>query len=106
MPKFLWKASYTQAGAKGVASEGGTGRREAVKQAAESVGGSLEEFYFAFGATDAYVVADLPDNEAAMAIAIAVNGGGGATVETVPLLTPEEVDAATKREVTFRPAGG
>jgi len=104
MPKFLWKASYTQAGAKGVASEGGTGRREAVKQAAESVGGSLEEFYFAFGATDAYVIADLPDNEAAMAIAIAVNGGGGATVETV--LTPEEVDAATKREVTFRPAGG
>jgi uncharacterized protein with GYD domain len=106
MPKFLWKASYTQQGAKGVASEGGSGRQEAVRAAAESVGGSLESFYFAFGGTDAFVVADLPDNEAAMAIAIAVNGGGGATIETVPLLTPEEVDAATKREVDFRPAGG
>jgi uncharacterized protein with GYD domain len=106
MPKFLWKASYTQSGAKGVASEGGSGRREAVKAATESVGGTLEGFYFAFGSTDAYVIADLPDNEAAMAVAIVVNGSGGATVETVPLITPEQVDEATKREVSFRPAGG
>jgi uncharacterized protein with GYD domain len=106
MPKFLWKASYTQAGAKGVASEGGSGRREAVKAATESVGGTLEGFYFGFGSTDAYVIADLPDNETAMAVSLAVNASGGAAVETVPLLTPEEMDAATKREVSFRPAGG
>jgi uncharacterized protein with GYD domain len=106
MPKFLWKASYTPAGVKGVASEGGTGRVDAVKAAAESVGGTLEAFYFAFGDTDAYVIADLPDAEAAMAIAIAVNGSDRASVQTVPLVTPEEVDAAAKREVSFRPAGG
>jgi uncharacterized protein with GYD domain len=105
MPKYMWKASYTQAGVKGVASEGGSGRREAVQTAAESVGGTLDGFYFAFGDADAYVIADLPDDEAALAIAIAVNGGGGATVETIPLMTPEQVDAATKREVNFRPAG-
>ena len=105
MPKYLWKASYTQAGAKGVGSEGGSGRRDAVKEATESVGGSLDGFYFAFGDADAYVIADLPDDEAALAIAIAVNGSGGATVETIPLMTPEQVDAATKREVRFRPAG-
>jgi uncharacterized protein with GYD domain len=106
MPKYLWKASYTQAGAKGVASEGGSGRRDAVKAATESVGGTLEAFYFGFGGTDTYVIAELPDNETAMAVSIAVNGSGGATVETVALLTPEQIDAAVKKEVNFRPAGG
>jgi uncharacterized protein with GYD domain len=105
MPKFLWKTSYTQSGVKGVASEGGSGRREAAKSATESVGGTLEAFYFAFGSADAYVIADLPDNATAVAVAMAVNGSGGATVETVPLLTPEEVDDAAKREVSFRPPG-
>ena len=106
LPKYLWKASYTTSGAKGVAAEGGSGRRDAVKRVAESVGGTLEAFYFAFGDTDAYVICDLPDNEAAVAIALAVNGSGGAAVETVALLTPEEVDGAAKRNVDFRPAGG
>jgi uncharacterized protein with GYD domain len=106
MPKYLIKASYTQSGAKGVAAEGGSSRRDVVKAACDSVGGSLESFYFAFGEVDVYTVVDLPDEEAAIAIAIAVNGSGGATIETVPLVTPETVDAAAKREVSFRPAGG
>jgi uncharacterized protein with GYD domain len=106
VPRYLWKASYTTSGVKGVATEGGSSRREAVRHATESVGGTLDAFYFAFGDTDAYVIADLPDNEAAAAIALAVNGSGGATVETVTLLTPEEIDAAAKKNVDFRPAGG
>jgi uncharacterized protein with GYD domain len=106
LPKYLWKASYTMSGARGVAKEGGSGRRDAVRRAAESVGGTLDAFYFAFGDTDPYVIADLPNNEAATAIALAVNGSGGAKVETVALLTPEEVDAAAGREVEFQPAGG
>jgi uncharacterized protein with GYD domain len=106
MQKYLWKASYTPEGVKGVASEGGTGRVEAVRTACESVGGKLECFYFGFGDADAYVIADLPDNEAAAAVALTVNGTGRASVETVVLITPEEVDAAAKREVNFRPAGG
>jgi uncharacterized protein with GYD domain len=106
LPKYLWKASYTTSGVTGVAREGGSARREAVKHATESVGGALETFYFAFGQSDAYVIADLPDNEAAAAIALAVNSSGGATVETIALLTPEELDAAAKKNVDFRPAGG
>jgi uncharacterized protein with GYD domain len=105
MPKFLIKASYTREGAKGVQSAGGTSRREAVAQVAESVGGRLESFYFAFGDYDAYVVADLPDNEAAAAVALTVNAAGGATARTVVLLTPEEVDGAAKRSVDYRPPG-
>jgi len=105
MPKFLIEASYTADGAKGIQSAGGTSRREAVAQVAQSVGGSLESFYFAFGDSDAYVVCDLPDNESAAAVALTVNATGGATVKTVVLLTPEEVDAAAKRSVDYRAPG-
>jgi uncharacterized protein with GYD domain len=106
VPKYLWKASYTTAGVKGVAAEGGSSRRESVGRALASVGGTLEAFYFAFGDADVYAIADLPDNEAATAMALAINGSGAVTVETIPLLTPEEVDAASKKSVDYRAAGG
>ena len=105
MPKFLFEASYTPEGVKGVQGAGGTSRSEAVAQVAESVGGTLESFYFAFGDSDAYVVCDLPDNESAAAVALTVNSAGGAAVRTVVLLTPDEVDAAAKRSVEYRPPG-
>lgn len=105
MPKFLVEASYTLQGVKGVQSAGGTSRRDAVAHLAESVGGSMESFHFAFGDHDAYVIVDLPDMESAAAVALAVNGSGGATVRTTVLLTPEEVDAAAKRSVDYRPPG-
>jgi hypothetical protein len=74
-----------------------------VARAAQSVGGRLEQFYFAFGDHDAVAVADLPDNTSAAAFALAVSEAGGATVRTVVLLTPEEVDAATKHAVEYQP---
>jgi uncharacterized protein with GYD domain len=106
MPKFLFEASYTPDGIKGIQGEGGTGRRDAVAQVAQSVGGQLESFYFAFGESDAYVVVDLPDNESAAAVALTVNSVSAVSVKTVVLLTPEEVDAAAKRSVEYRPPGG
>jgi uncharacterized protein with GYD domain len=105
MPKFLIEASYTLEGVQGLRSAGGSSRRDAVAHALESAGGSLEHFYFAFGDTDAYVIVDLPDAEAAAAVALTVNSAGGATTKTVLLLTPEEVDAAAKRSVEYRPPG-
>ena len=105
MPKFLIEASYTLEGVKGVQAKGGSARRDAVAAVAESVGGTLESFYFAFGDSDAYVTVDLPDNEAATAVALTVNSAGGAAVKTTVLLTPEEVDAAAQRSVDYRPPG-
>jgi uncharacterized protein with GYD domain len=105
MPKFLIEASYTLDGVKGVQTAGGTSRRDAIAQLAESVGGRLESFHFGFGDRDAYVIVDLPDNESAAAVALTVNASGGATVRTIVLLTPEEVDAAAKRSVDYRPPG-
>jgi uncharacterized protein with GYD domain len=106
MPKYLLEAKYHLQGVKGLQSEGGSSRRDVVTKAVEDLGGRLECFYFAFGDRDAYVVADLPDNESATALALTVNGSGAVSVKTVVLVTPEEVDAAAKRSVSYRPPGG
>ena len=105
MAKFLIEASYTSEGAKGLQSAGGSSRRDSVAQMAQGVGGSLESFHFGFGDSDAYVIVDLPSNEAAAAVALAVNGSGRASTKTTVLLTPEVVDAAAKQSVDYRPPG-
>jgi uncharacterized protein with GYD domain len=105
MPKYLIKASVTPEGAQGMMKEGGTGRREAVEKLAESAGGSLEALYFAFGETDVYSIVDLPDNSAAAALALTVSSSGAIQTNTVVLMTPEEVDEATRKTVEYRPPG-
>jgi uncharacterized protein with GYD domain len=106
MPKYLWQASFNSDGVQGVVKEGGTGRRQAIEQLVSSAGGTLEAFYFAFGDSDVVVIADLPDEETAAAIALTVNASGLVAVKTTVLLTPDEVDAAAKRSVDYRPPGG
>jgi len=106
MPTFLISGSYTQSGIKGVLGEGGSGRRAAVEKLASSVGGSVESFYFGFGGDDFYVTVDLPDNQAAAAVAMSVAAAGGATARTTVLMTPEEVDAAAKLSPNYRAPGG
>jgi len=107
MPKYLFRGSYSQEGIKGVKKEGGSGRRDVATALAESLGGRLEAFFFAFGAHDFYAIADLPDNTAATALAATVGASGAmSSFETVPLLTTEEVDEAARRSVNYRPPGG
>ncbi len=105
MPKYLIEANYTSEGIKGLSKEGGTSRRAAIENTVKSVGGTLEAVYYAFGETDIYILVDLPDNASAAAIALTVGATGGATVRTVVLLTPEEVDAAAKKTPTYRAPG-
>ena len=59
MAKYLLKVSYSAEGIKGVMREGGTARVSAVKGILDSVGGTLESFYFAFGSDDVYVIGDI-----------------------------------------------
>jgi uncharacterized protein with GYD domain len=106
MAKFLLKASYTASGAKGFLKDGGTGRRAAVQKTVEGLGGAIESFYFAFGDADVYVVVDLPDSTAAAAVSLAVNSQGTVELETVPLITAEEMDVATMEWVVYSPRGG
>ncbi len=105
MPKFLIQANYVGDGVKGLLKEGGTGRRAAVEKLVQSVGGKLELFYYAFGDVDAYVIVDLPDNASAAAVALTVNASGLAVTKTTVMMTPEELDAATKKTPSYRPPG-
>jgi uncharacterized protein with GYD domain len=106
MPKFLIDASYTTEGVKGVQRGGGTARREAVSKAVEGLGGRLESFYFAFGDRDVYVVVELPDNESALALAMAVGSTGAVDIRTTVLLSTEDADAAAEKSVTYTAPGG
>ncbi len=105
MPKFMVKASYNAEGARGLVKEGGSGRRAAVQKLIEGMGGTMEGFYFAYGADDAFVIVDLPDAASGLAVSLAVNASGAVRVSTVPLISAEEMDAAAKKSVAYRPPG-
>ena len=105
MPKYLLQASYTAEGTKGLAKEGGSRRRAYIDELVKKLGGKLETFYYAFGEADVVVIADLPDAETAAAISLAVNGSGAVRARTSVLLTPEQMDQASKKSVAYRPPG-
>jgi uncharacterized protein with GYD domain len=105
MPKYLIQAKYSGESAKGLLKEGGSGRRAAVEGLIGSAGGKVESFYFAFGETDAVVIADLPDNVTAAALSLAVNASGAVATAITVLLTAEDIDAATKKKVAYRAPG-
>jgi uncharacterized protein with GYD domain len=105
MSKYLFYGSYTAEGYRGLVQEGGSKRIEAAKQALASVGGSLDAFYFSFGENDFYILVDLPDSATATAVTLAGNVSGTFGIKGVSLLTPEELDEATKKSVAFRPPG-
>jgi uncharacterized protein with GYD domain len=105
MPKFMIHGSYTVDGIKGVLKEGGTGRRAAVEAATKALGGKVEAFYYTFGDDDVIAIVDAPDNITAAAFSMIVAATGTVRTKTTVLLTPEEIDQAAKKSVSFRPAG-
>ena len=105
MPKYLVQASYTLEGAKGLLKDGGSKRRAAVQEMLKGLGGTMEAFYYAFGESDAFVIADIPDNVTATAVALAVNASGAVRAKTTVLITPEEVDQAIKKTVKYHAPG-
>ena len=105
MAKYLVKASYSPEGARGLLREGGTARRDALTASIESVGGSVETFLYAFGGDDLYIVMDVPDNVSAAALGLTIGSAGAISWSTTVMLTPEEIDAATAKSVTYRAPG-
>ena len=105
MPKMIVKASYTAEGARGLVKEGGSGRVASVTKVIEGLGGKVEAFYFAYGTDDAFVIVDVPDEASGLALAVAVNASGTVRCTTVPLITPEMMDAACKKTVGYKAPG-
>ena len=106
MPKYMIQGSFTQHGAKGLVQDGGSKRREAVKVAISSLGGTLEAFYFTFGSDDVVVIFDVPSNASAAALSLAAAETGAFEPTTTVLITPEEMDEATRTKIDYRPPGG
>ncbi len=105
MAKYLFHVSYTADGTKGLLQEGGTKRQANAEELVKGLGGKVEGFYFAFGASDGYLIADLPDAASAAALSLTVGASGKVRVTTTPLLSAAEIDAACKKKVSYRPPG-
>ena len=105
MPKYLFEASYTPEGAKGLLKEGGSKRRTAVEKSLKALGAKIEVFYYALGDHDVYLIVDAPDNASAAAVSMAVNATGAVRLKTTVLMTAEEIDSAAKKTVNYRAPG-
>jgi uncharacterized protein with GYD domain len=105
MPTYLWRASYTTDGVKGLIKDGGTKRRAAIQQMIEQTGGKLHAFYFALGEADAFCIAEFPDVATAVAVSATVNASGLVHLSSTLLVSPEEVDAAAKKSIAYKPPG-
>lgn len=105
MAKYLLKGNYVGAGIKGLMADGGTKRREAASAAIQSVGGTLDCLYYAFGDTDLFGICDFPDAASAAALSLVVNSTGAVAISLTPLMTPEDVDAAVAKSPSYRPPG-
>ena len=105
MPKYLVQGSYSNQGLSGLLKEGGSKRQHAAEEAVKGLGGRLEAFYYAFGNDDFVIILDVPSNVDATALSLAANATGAVKSRMTVLITPEEVDQATKRTVNFRAPG-
>ena len=84
---------------------------EAAKPAVAALGGTLHHYFFALGDSDVVLLAEFPDNEAAMTCAMLVSGTGSVTSwKTTPLVTSGDAVALMKKagEVggTYKPPAG
>ena len=105
MGKYLIRANYVGDGVKGLMAEGGTKRSEAARAAIESVGGSMDSMYYAFGETDVFGICDFPDDASATALSLMINATGSVSLNLTPLMTPEDVDAALANSPSYRAPG-
>jgi uncharacterized protein with GYD domain len=107
MPLYLTKFSYTpETWARLIANP--EDRREAARAYIESVGGTLHEFWYAFGSHEGYNLWEAPDNVSMTAVALAINGGGAlSSIETTVLMSVDETIEALRKagEVGYRAPG-
>ena len=107
MPLYLGRFSYTTDAMKALLSQP-QDRSAAAREVAESVGGKLLGFWYAFGEFDAVFLMEAPDNASAAALAMAVGAGGALSdLETTVLLDMDEAQDAMRKAAaaTYRPPG-
>ena len=100
MPFFLLQVNYTPEALSRLIAKP-QDRSEAVRRPVEKLGGKVKDLYFAFGAFDAVLIAEMPDNVSAAAIAMAFTAGGALrNCQTTVLMTSTEALEAMRKAGT------
>jgi uncharacterized protein with GYD domain len=105
MSKYLVRGNYIGAGIAGLRNDGGTKRVAAAKAAIESVGGTLDCFYFAFGDTDIVAIADFAEEASAASASLLINSSGAVSITVIPLIDATVIDAASNLGGAYTPPG-
>ena len=103
--KYLIHAKYSASGVSGVLKLGGTARQAAVSKMLTDMGGKVESFYYTLNPDVAYVICELPDDITAAAMSMNVDATGMVDINITGLLSPVEIDEASKLNVTYKAPG-
>ncbi|MDZ4709669.1 MAG: GYD domain-containing protein [Saprospiraceae bacterium] len=103
--KYMIYAKYSASGVSGILKLGGTARQAAVEKMLSEIGGKVESFYYTLNADIAYVICELPDDITAAAVSMHVDATGMVDVNVISLLTPSEIDEASKKSVHYTAPG-
>jgi uncharacterized protein YmfQ (DUF2313 family) len=90
---------------RGLQKDTASARRDAIAQLVKTAGGSSNAFIMRSASRMGYCVLDLPHNTAASAVSVTASTSGLVKTQITPLLIVEEVDAALKESVSYRPPG-
>jgi len=105
MAKYLFQLSYSDAGQQKILKEGGTSWQKTIEATVRNLNGWMEAFYFSFGETDIFVIAELPDNVSAATFSLIVSSAGAGRIKTTVLISPAEIDLVTKKVIVFQNPG-
>jgi uncharacterized protein with GYD domain len=107
MALYLSRFSYTTDAIKALLDQP-QDRSAAAREMADSLGGKLLGFWYAFGEFDGVFLMEAPDNASAAAVAMAVGASGALSeIETTVLLNMDEAQEAMRKAAgaTYRPPG-
>jgi uncharacterized protein with GYD domain len=105
MAQYMFQVSFTAEAWSKMVKEP-QNREAAIKPVFEKLGGKLVGYWFAFGESDAVVIAQLPDAVSAAAASLAATAGGAVkSLKTTVLMSVDEAMQAMKKAqgAGFRP---
>lgn len=89
MAVFIVLGSFTEEGITNIKDS--PNRLEAAKSVAESVGGTIKEFYYTMGRYDFVAITEAPSYEAMMRALFTVGAAGAVRTETLQAIPVEKV---------------
>jgi uncharacterized protein with GYD domain len=97
MSLYMFQAAYTSDSWKHQV-EHRENPKDRLRPLIEGLGGHIEDVFYAFGEYDIFVLAEMPNEEAATAFSLAASAGGSVkAIKTTPLLTVEQGLNAMKK---------